>query len=107
MLKVADKRRLLVAAGFGPPGSTAATFKRCWYVPADAFKRSFGRCWFVPRVFCPELETTGCFELSAFATAGVNGIPTGKMLPFEEAWQRYEQRYEANTTIKAALQEGT
>lgn len=67
MLKAADKRRLLIAAGFGPPS----------VFPEDRFSRY----WFVPRAFCPELATTG---LGASAT--------GKMLSFDEAWQRYEAK---------------
>jgi hypothetical protein len=66
MLKVADKHRLLAAAGFEPPKRRPGPFSGHW---------------FVPRAFCPELGTTGIDE-----------IATGKMLPFDEAWRRYEAK---------------
>lgn len=71
MPTAADKRRLLVAAGFECPGSAGPPFERRW---------------FVPRAFCPELGTTG-----------LDGRTTGKMLPFDEAWRRYEQNNGVST----------
>jgi len=64
-LKVAEKKQLLLAAGFEAPSRRKA----------DPFKND----WLVPRAFLPELGSTG-----------VDGLTTGKLMSFEEAWARYE-----------------
>ncbi len=64
-MKVAEKKRLLLAAGFEAPSRRKA----------DPFRSH----WYVPRAFLPELGDTG-----------IDGITTGKLMSFDEAWARYE-----------------
>jgi hypothetical protein len=65
-LLVAEKKRLLLAAGFEPP---------CRSKKPDRY------LWFVPRKFCPEFE----FEITELSK-----IAIGKVCSFDEAWNRYE-----------------